>query len=144
MGVNEIARLVVERRNHYQFRQEDLAGLAGVSQKALSQLENAKPSIQLVVVAKIMAALGINAPFIDHPMTRAQAIRSARKRIRLSLEDVSGLTGISIRYLSLIECGKENISLQLLLKLLDTLGLDVMASNESINTLALDESQGGE
>ncbi len=53
-------------------------------------------------------------------------IRSFRKSNQFTLERVSGLTNVSMRFLSELERGKETAELGKVLILLNRLGLDVM------------------
>ncbi len=55
----------------------------------------------------------------------AEAVKSARKKQRLSQEDLALLAETSRRPLYLLEQGKGSIRLETLLRLLDALGLDI-------------------
>ena len=55
-----------------------------------------------------------------------QLVRSHRKGKGLTLETVSGLGNVSIRFLSEFERGKETAEIGKVLKALRTLGLDVI------------------
>ena len=52
-------------------------------------------------------------------------IRARRLKERVTLEDMSALTGIGINTLSRLERGVGNTQLNVLLKVLDALGLEV-------------------
>lgn len=53
-------------------------------------------------------------------------IRAFRKNQNLTLEKVSGLTGLGMRFLSELERGKETAELGKTLKILNNLGLEVI------------------
>lgn len=55
----------------------------------------------------------------------AEAVKSARKKQRLSQEDLALLAETSQRPLYLLEQGKGSIRLETLLRLFDALGLDI-------------------
>lgn len=53
-------------------------------------------------------------------------IRNHRKNQQLTLETVSGLSNLSIRFLSELERGKETAELGKVIKALNKLGLDII------------------
>ena len=55
-------------------------------------------------------------------------IRARRLKERVTLEDMSALTGIGINTLSRLERGVGNTQLNVLLKVLDALGLEVVVT----------------
>lgn len=66
-----------------------------------------------------------------------QAIREYRKSRHLTIATVSGLANVSPRFLSELERGKETAEIGKVLKVLQTLGLDIVINNrgsDSINT----------
>lgn len=52
-------------------------------------------------------------------------IRARRSKERITLEEMAALTGIGINTLSRLERGVGNTQLSVLLKVLETLGLDI-------------------
>lgn len=54
-------------------------------------------------------------------------IRRVRKQQGLTLETLAGLCGLSIRFLSELENGRETCSLVRVLKVLDALGIELTA-----------------
>ncbi|MGE4534388.1 helix-turn-helix domain-containing protein [Halomonas sp.] len=56
-----------------------------------------------------------------------QLIRRVRKQQGLTLETLAGLCGLSIRFLSELENGRETCSLVRVLKVLDALGIELTA-----------------
>ncbi|WP_043531870.1 helix-turn-helix domain-containing protein [Litchfieldella xinjiangensis] len=54
-------------------------------------------------------------------------IRTARKQQGLTLEMMAGLCGLSIRFLSELENGRESCGLGRVLLVLDTLGIELSA-----------------
>lgn len=61
----------------------------------------------------------------DQAAEIAQAVREARKKQRLSQDDLALLAEISRRPLYLLEQGKGSIRLETLLRITDALGLDL-------------------
>ena len=53
------------------------------------------------------------------------SIRARRLKERVTLEDMAALTGVGINTLSRLERGVGNTQLNVLLKVLDALGLDI-------------------
>lgn len=68
-----------------------------------------------------------------------QSIRAFRKYHRLTLERVSGLSGVSMRFLSELERGKESAHLGKTLEVLSKLGLDIIIKPRDY-TLQADQS----
>ena len=60
-----------------------------------------------------------------------ELMRAVRKSQKLTLEKVSGLTNISMRFLSELERGKETAEIGKVLKALRTLGLEVIVQPRS-------------
>lgn len=58
-----------------------------------------------------------------------EIIRYKRKSLKLSQNDLSKLTGINRNYISDVECGKRNISLNNAYKLFLALGLEIEVKN---------------
>ena len=54
-------------------------------------------------------------------------IRQARKRQHLTLETVAGLCGVSIRFLSELENGRDTCGIGRELRVLETLGIELLA-----------------
>ncbi len=59
-SVSDLAASIREERRRQHIRQQDLADLANVSCRFLSDLENAKPSVELSKVLAVLAALGLD------------------------------------------------------------------------------------
>ncbi len=57
--VQDFARLIKETRKEQKVRQQDLADLAGVSCRFLSDLENGKATVELGKVLAVLAILGL-------------------------------------------------------------------------------------
>ena len=64
-----------------------------------------------------------------------QLVREYRKQKHLTLEKVSGLGNVSMRFLSEFERGKETAEIGKILKTLKVLGLDVIIRPRSAATL---------
>jgi len=60
-----------------------------------------------------------------------QLIREYRKSKHLTIEAVSGLANVSSRFLSELERGKETAEIGKVLKVLQTLGLDIVINSRS-------------
>ncbi|XUO83832.1 helix-turn-helix domain-containing protein [Halomonas sp. KM007] len=54
-------------------------------------------------------------------------IRQARKRQHLTLETLAGLCGVSIRFLSELENGRDTCGMGRVLRVLETLGIELLA-----------------
>lgn len=61
------------------------------------------------------------------PEQLGQTLRAARQRAGLTLEDLSGRTGLSLRFLSELERGKEGASLGRVLRVAAALGVDLQS-----------------
>ena len=59
MTINEIGRLVRMRRRDSGLRQDELASIAGVGTRFLSELENGKASLELGKVLRVLQTLGL-------------------------------------------------------------------------------------
>lgn len=64
---------------------------------------------------------------ITDAKTLGSLIRQARKQQKLNLETLAGLCGVSIRFLSELENGRESCGLGRVLIVLDTLGIELFA-----------------
>ncbi|OLO09169.1 transcriptional regulator [Salinicola sp. MH3R3-1] len=65
---------------------------------------------------------------INDARTLGSLIRRTRKRQGLNLETLAGLCGLSIRFLSELENGRESCGLGRVLIVLDTLGIELSAT----------------
>lgn len=61
----------------------------------------------------------------------ASGVRARRGALRLSQRDLAELAGVSERFVRFVEQGKPSIQLDLLLALLDTLGLELELATRS-------------
>ncbi|WP_282040115.1 helix-turn-helix domain-containing protein [Halomonas alimentaria] len=64
---------------------------------------------------------------VREALVLGQLIRRVRKQQGLTLETLAGLCGLSIRFLSELENGRETCSLVRVLKVLDALGIELTA-----------------
>ncbi|WP_024953452.1 helix-turn-helix domain-containing protein [Cobetia crustatorum] len=64
---------------------------------------------------------------IHDAATLGKLIRRARKQQGLNLETLAGLCGLSIRFLSELENGRDSCGLGRILIVLDTLGIELSA-----------------
>lgn len=64
---------------------------------------------------------------ISDAKTIGLLIREARKNQGLTLEALAGLCGLSIRFLSELENGRETCSFVRILRVLETLGIELVA-----------------
>ena len=60
VGVSTFATAVRSRRQQLRLRQDEVADLAGVSERFVYALENGKQSVQLDKVAAVLFALGLH------------------------------------------------------------------------------------
>jgi len=71
-------------------------------------------------------------------------VRAHRKQRGLTLETVSGLANLSVRFLSEFERGKETAEIGKVLKALRTLGLEVVVQPRGRTVSALQRNKDGE
>lgn len=62
-------RQLVARRKELGLRQEDLALLAGVSERFVRQLEAGKPTVRLDTLTAVLDALGLELALVRREMT---------------------------------------------------------------------------
>lgn len=70
---------------------------------------------------------GTGATRVSDAKTLGRLIRETRKSQGLTLETMAGLCGLSIRFLSELENGRETCSFVRIMRVLDTLGIDLVA-----------------
>lgn len=61
----------------------------------------------------------------------AAGVRARRVALRLSQRDLAELAGVSERFVRFVEHGKRTVQLDLLLALLDTLGLELLLATRT-------------
>jgi y4mF family transcriptional regulator len=59
-GSEPFSAAIRSRRRQLRLRQDELADLAGVSERFVHSLENGKPSVQLDKVVAVLSALGLH------------------------------------------------------------------------------------
>lgn len=59
MSPDELGRLIRAERRRQKLRQGELAALAGVGNRFLSDLENGKPTVELGRALQVMSMLGL-------------------------------------------------------------------------------------
>ncbi len=59
MDSAHIGKLIRDTRQTLGMRQDELASVAGLSTRTLSDIENGKPSAQMALVLRVLDALGI-------------------------------------------------------------------------------------
>ena len=64
---HQIGRFVRERRKAAGFSQRELGELAGVGRRFVSELEQAKPTVRMSSVNKVLAAFGKTLGIVDAP-----------------------------------------------------------------------------
>lgn len=65
---------------------------------------------------------------MDDALSLGRLVRRVRKSQGLSLETLAGLCGLSMRFLSELENGRETCSFVRIMRVLDTLGIELYAS----------------
>jgi len=60
IGPDDFADAIRQRRRHLRLRQDELADLAGVSERFVYALESGKGSVQLDKVIAVLSALGLH------------------------------------------------------------------------------------
>lgn len=64
---SEIGRFIRERRRARKLTQTQLAALVGVGVRVLNELERGKPTLQIDIVNRVLAAFGKTLGVIDAP-----------------------------------------------------------------------------
>lgn len=67
MANPSISNFIRERRIARKLSQKDLAELAGVGQRFVSELERAKPTVRVAEVDKVLAVFGKQLGIVDRP-----------------------------------------------------------------------------
>jgi len=62
-----ISRNIRERRDARKISQKELADLAGVGQRFVSELERGKPTVRVAEVDKVLAVFGKQLGLVDRP-----------------------------------------------------------------------------
>lgn len=71
MDTNAIGSLIRDTRQTLGMRQDELASVAGLSTRTLSDIENGKASAQIALVLRALAALGISLTLTPPDAARA-------------------------------------------------------------------------
>lgn len=59
MDIKSIGLLIRRRRRQLKLRQSELAGLANVGSRFVSELENGKPSLEIERVLRVLSTVGL-------------------------------------------------------------------------------------
>lgn len=62
-----ISRFIRQRRDARKISQKELAELAGVGQRFVSELERGKPTVRVAEVNKVLAVFGKQLGIVDRP-----------------------------------------------------------------------------
>jgi y4mF family transcriptional regulator len=62
-----VSRFIRERRDSRKISQKELAELAGVGQRFVSELERGKPTVRVAEVNKVLAVFGKQLGIVDRP-----------------------------------------------------------------------------
>ena len=62
-----VSRFIRERRDSRKISQKELAELAGVGQRFVSELERGKPTVRVAEVNKVLAVFGKRLGIVDRP-----------------------------------------------------------------------------
>lgn len=62
-----ISRFIRQRRDARKISQQELAELAGVGQRFVSELERGKPTVRVAEVNKVLAVFGKQLGIVDRP-----------------------------------------------------------------------------
>ncbi|MBQ14802.1 MAG: hypothetical protein CMQ17_10450 [Gammaproteobacteria bacterium] len=121
----QLLALTRDRRKSLKLESRSLAGVAGVSKKFLSQLENLKVSVELDSLIKVTHSLGLLIPVLDDPNTMAMVIKTRRKELQLEQAVAASLCNVSPRFLSSLENGKPKKRLNKVFDVLNALAIEV-------------------
>ena len=130
--VNSIAKLVYNTRVHLRMDQRTVAGLACVSPKFLSQLENAKAALSLDKVLQVLNVLGLRvSPLNSSRIKLGEIVQTTRKAQTLDQAVAASLCGVSPKFLSQLENGKSSVRLDKVMAVLNGLGIKLKQENLS-------------
>ena len=62
-----VSRFIKQRRDARKLSQKELAELAGVGQRFVSELERGKPTVRVAEVNKVLAVFGKQLGIVDRP-----------------------------------------------------------------------------
>lgn len=124
-AAEQLLALIRNRRKNLELESRSLAGVSGVSQKFLSQLENLKVSVELDSLIKVTHSLGLLIPIFDDPNTMALKIKTRRKELKLEQAVAASLCNVSPRFLSSLENGKPKKRLNKVFDVLNALAIEV-------------------
>lgn len=124
-SAEQVLNVIRERRITSGLESRVLAGLAGVSAKFLSQLENKKTTVETDSLVKVSQALGLDIPLLDDPATLAKTIKDQRKSLGLDQAVLAGLCNVSPKFLSALENAHPKKRLNKVFDVLNSLGLDM-------------------
>ncbi len=62
-----VSRFIKQRRDARKISQKELAELAGVGQRFVSELERGKPTVRVAEVNKVLAVFGKQLGIVDRP-----------------------------------------------------------------------------
>lgn len=83
ISITSIGEAVRETRIAQRFRAADVAGMCGVSESFISDLENGKPTLQIGKVLHVLDELGITLEMKSSHMSQADLVQTTpRKRMR--------------------------------------------------------------
>ena len=67
MANSSVGKFIRERRDARKISQKELAELAGVGQRFVSELERGKPTVRVAEVDKVLAVFGKQLGIVDRP-----------------------------------------------------------------------------
>lgn len=70
----ELARIIIDRRKEAGYTQVQAAKACGVSISFMNKLENAKPTIQVGKVFKVLSMLGVDLVAIPRPIVVSEKV----------------------------------------------------------------------
>ena len=123
-SATSLCRVILERRKQLGLTQAAVAGYAGVSERLLVELENGRTSVSLSRVIALLNLLNIRIHVGSQPLARAgDAVKQARKALKLTQTDCAGFLGVSVSTLKAIERNHPGVSLEKLFTVTQGLAL---------------------
>ncbi len=132
-SASSLCRYLRDRRKQLGLTQTAVAGYAGVSERLLVELENGRTSVSLSRVIALLNLLNIRIRVDSQPLTQAgEAVKEARKALKLPQTDCAGFLGVGVSTLKAIEKNHPGVSLEKLFTVTQGLALGWYIDEEGL------------
>ena len=118
-----------EERLRLGMTQAQLAEKLGVAAAYVSQMETGRQEVSDPVAAKMELLFGTEMRWLLYGEATAEApirLKQVRKELGMTQKELAGALGISPAYLSLLETGRQKVSVPVATKLRDQYGVDAV------------------